>query len=200
MLGRRLQKKSEHALRYALAAFAIALWLAYNIWWNSRGIDWRGGLPLQLCDSTGSLRRSRSSPAGASPRHALFLDCGADRAGLDSAGADRRPGLRAVLGILDCAHRHRRLRGLRCRGARLSPALARSRHRGARERRLSGADPDDRSLAGADYGFVVIGVRRYHRAVRRRTRPLAAARDRFGGAGADRICPRAAAVGGGEEA
>ena len=53
LLGRRLQKKSEHALRYALAAFAIALWLAYNIWWNSRGIDWRGGLPLQLCDING---------------------------------------------------------------------------------------------------------------------------------------------------
>jgi hypothetical integral membrane protein (TIGR02206 family) len=53
LLGRTLQKKSERALRYALAAFALAVWLSYNIWWNWRGIDWRGGLPLQLCDING---------------------------------------------------------------------------------------------------------------------------------------------------
>ncbi len=53
LLGRALQKEGERALRYGLAAFAVAVWLAYNIWWNWRGIDWRGGLPLQLCDING---------------------------------------------------------------------------------------------------------------------------------------------------
>ena len=58
LFGRALQKdaarkNAERTLRYSLAAFAVAVWLAYNIWWNSRGIDWRGGLPLQLCDING---------------------------------------------------------------------------------------------------------------------------------------------------
>jgi hypothetical integral membrane protein (TIGR02206 family) len=53
VLGRALQKDAERTLRYSLGAFAVAVWLAYNIWWNWRGIDWRSGLPLQLCDING---------------------------------------------------------------------------------------------------------------------------------------------------
>jgi hypothetical integral membrane protein (TIGR02206 family) len=58
LLGRAPQKdaerkNAERSLRYSLAAFAVVVWLAYNIWWNWRGIDWRGGLPLQLCDING---------------------------------------------------------------------------------------------------------------------------------------------------
>ena len=60
VLGRRLQnrglqKNAERTLRYGLAIFAVAVWLAYNIWWNWGGIDWRSGLPLQLCDINGLL-------------------------------------------------------------------------------------------------------------------------------------------------
>jgi hypothetical integral membrane protein (TIGR02206 family) len=58
LFGRRLQhnaerNNAERTLRYSLAAFAVAVWLAYNIWWNWHGIDWRSGLPLQLCDING---------------------------------------------------------------------------------------------------------------------------------------------------
>jgi hypothetical integral membrane protein (TIGR02206 family) len=53
LAGRRLSKGGEVALRRALAAFAVCYWLAYNIWWNWNGLDWRNGLPLQLCDFNG---------------------------------------------------------------------------------------------------------------------------------------------------
>jgi hypothetical integral membrane protein (TIGR02206 family) len=53
VFGRVMQAKAERALRYGLAAFAVGVWLAYNIWWNWRGIDWQSGLPLQLCDING---------------------------------------------------------------------------------------------------------------------------------------------------
>ncbi len=53
LFGRRLQENAEPILRYGLAAFAVAVWLAYNVWWNWGGVDWRSGLPLQLCDING---------------------------------------------------------------------------------------------------------------------------------------------------
>jgi len=53
VLGRRLGKDGERALRRALAAAALCYWLAYSIWWNWHGIDLRTGLPLQLCDLNG---------------------------------------------------------------------------------------------------------------------------------------------------
>jgi len=53
LLARRLQKNGERALRFSLAAFAVGVWLAYNIWYNWGGIDWQSGLPLQLCDING---------------------------------------------------------------------------------------------------------------------------------------------------
>jgi hypothetical integral membrane protein (TIGR02206 family) len=53
LLARSLSKNGERALRYSLAAFAVGVWLAYNIWYNWGGIDWRSGLPLQLCDING---------------------------------------------------------------------------------------------------------------------------------------------------
>jgi hypothetical integral membrane protein (TIGR02206 family) len=52
-IGRRLDKNAELGLRRALAAFAVAYWLVYTIWWNWHGIDWREGLPLQICDLNG---------------------------------------------------------------------------------------------------------------------------------------------------
>jgi len=53
LLGRRLNKISETILRRALAALALAYWVAYASWWNWHGIDWREGLPLHLCDLNG---------------------------------------------------------------------------------------------------------------------------------------------------
>ena len=52
-LGRALRPDGEAALRRTLAALALGYWLAYNIWWNWNGLDWRTGLPLQLCDANG---------------------------------------------------------------------------------------------------------------------------------------------------
>jgi hypothetical integral membrane protein (TIGR02206 family) len=52
-LGRALRPDREAVLRRMLAALAVGYWLAYNIWWNWNGIDWRTGLPLQLCDVNG---------------------------------------------------------------------------------------------------------------------------------------------------
>ena len=53
LLGRRLKRDTELSLRRALAALAVAYWLAYNIWWNWNGLDLRTGLPLQICDVNG---------------------------------------------------------------------------------------------------------------------------------------------------
>jgi hypothetical integral membrane protein (TIGR02206 family) len=54
LIGRALAKTSpkiaEPRLRFALAALAVAYWIAYNTWWNWNGLDLRTGLPLQLCD------------------------------------------------------------------------------------------------------------------------------------------------------
>jgi hypothetical integral membrane protein (TIGR02206 family) len=50
-----LDRKAEIILRGALAALAVAYWLAYTIWWNWHGLDPRTGLPLQLCDVNGLL-------------------------------------------------------------------------------------------------------------------------------------------------
>jgi len=52
-LGRALRPDGEAALRRTLAVLALGYWLAYNIWWNWNGLDWRTGLPLQLCDANG---------------------------------------------------------------------------------------------------------------------------------------------------
>ena len=51
--GKDRGKDRERILRFALAAFAVAYWLAYNVWWNWNGLDPRTGLPLQLCDFNG---------------------------------------------------------------------------------------------------------------------------------------------------
>ncbi len=53
LLGRGLKPDAELSLRRALAALAVAYWLAYNIWWNWNGLDLRTGLPLQVCDVNG---------------------------------------------------------------------------------------------------------------------------------------------------
>jgi hypothetical integral membrane protein (TIGR02206 family) len=53
LLGHRLKPGTELELRRALAALAVAYWLAYNIWWNWNGLDLRTGLPLQICDVNG---------------------------------------------------------------------------------------------------------------------------------------------------
>jgi hypothetical integral membrane protein (TIGR02206 family) len=50
-----LDRQQEMILRGALAALAVAYWLAYTIWWNWHGLDPRTGLPLQLCDVNGLL-------------------------------------------------------------------------------------------------------------------------------------------------
>ena len=53
LLGRMSTPSGEAALRWALAALAVGYWLAYNTWWNWHGLDWRTGLPLQICDFNG---------------------------------------------------------------------------------------------------------------------------------------------------
>ncbi len=54
LLGRRLHgPHDEQRARRALAAFALAYWIAYNTWWNWNGLDLRTGLPLQACDVSG---------------------------------------------------------------------------------------------------------------------------------------------------
>jgi len=53
LLGRRLGKRGEPMLRRALAALAVAYWIAYSTWWNWHGIDVREGLPLHVCDLNG---------------------------------------------------------------------------------------------------------------------------------------------------
>ncbi len=53
MLGRALRRDGEAALRRTLALLAVCYWLAYNIWWNSHGVDLRTGLPLHICDVNG---------------------------------------------------------------------------------------------------------------------------------------------------
>ena len=52
-LGRNLRQDREVLLRRFLAALAVAYWIAYTTWWNWHGLDWRTGLPLQLCDVNG---------------------------------------------------------------------------------------------------------------------------------------------------
>jgi uncharacterized membrane protein YwaF len=52
-LGRALSPGTELNLRRALAAAAIAYWIAYAVWWNWSGLDWREGWPLQICDLNG---------------------------------------------------------------------------------------------------------------------------------------------------
>jgi hypothetical integral membrane protein (TIGR02206 family) len=52
--GRRLRgSPHERQARMALAALALAYWVAYNTWWNWTGIDLCTGLPLQACDVSG---------------------------------------------------------------------------------------------------------------------------------------------------
>jgi hypothetical integral membrane protein (TIGR02206 family) len=53
IMRRRGADTAEWRLRHALALAALVYWLAYNLWWNWDGIDWRGGLPLHICDLNG---------------------------------------------------------------------------------------------------------------------------------------------------
>ncbi len=53
MIGRRLDKRGERSLRYALSAFAISVSVLYNVAWNWNGIDPVTGLPLHICDIGG---------------------------------------------------------------------------------------------------------------------------------------------------
>ena len=128
LLGRTSTPSGEAALRWALAALAVGYWLAYNTWWNWHGLDWRTGLPLQICDfngSDGAVRTAHRPALGAG--HAVFLDQRADAAGLRATRAHGRTGLADVLGILDRAHDHRRLCSLRRRRSRISSGLERPR-------------------------------------------------------------------------
>jgi hypothetical integral membrane protein (TIGR02206 family) len=53
LLGRALPANAEPTWRWALSAVAAGYWVVYAVWWNWHGIDWRSGLPLQLCDING---------------------------------------------------------------------------------------------------------------------------------------------------
>ena len=53
LTGRALSKQRELLLRRTLGLFGLVYWLSYNVWWNWHGIDFAGGLPLQICDVNG---------------------------------------------------------------------------------------------------------------------------------------------------
>ena len=53
LAGRALRKRGETRLRRALGIFGLLYWLSYNVWWNRHGVDFTGGLPLQICDLNG---------------------------------------------------------------------------------------------------------------------------------------------------
>jgi hypothetical integral membrane protein (TIGR02206 family) len=53
LAGRVLPKTGETLLRHALGIFGLVYWFSYNLWWNRHGIDFAGGLPLQICDVNG---------------------------------------------------------------------------------------------------------------------------------------------------
>lgn len=55
LIGRRLDPPAEKHLRWGLAAFALSVWVTYNIAWNWNGVDLRFGLPLHVCDIGGLL-------------------------------------------------------------------------------------------------------------------------------------------------
>ncbi len=51
--GRAQRLTHEAAFRRVLGIFAIVYWVCYNVWWNRHGVDFAGGLPLQICDLNG---------------------------------------------------------------------------------------------------------------------------------------------------
>jgi hypothetical integral membrane protein (TIGR02206 family) len=52
--GRALREGSAEAtLRRSWAVFALGYWCVYFVWWNWKGLDLEGGLPLHLCDLNG---------------------------------------------------------------------------------------------------------------------------------------------------
>lgn len=54
LVGRALRSKGAEAkLRCAIAVFAVYYFIAYNVWWNWKGIDVASSLPLQICDLNG---------------------------------------------------------------------------------------------------------------------------------------------------
>ena len=55
LLGQHSAAPAEKRLRRAMAGFAIAVWVIYNVAWNWNGIDVRTGLPLHICDLGGLL-------------------------------------------------------------------------------------------------------------------------------------------------
>ena len=133
LLARALPREAEVVFRRMLAALAVCYWLAYNAWWNWHGVDLRTGLPLHICDVNGLIAPLALLTGWRWARATLyFWTSGADAAGVHSAGAGRRTGIAGVLGVLDRAHDHHRLRRLRPHRVRLSSKLERSRLRSYR--------------------------------------------------------------------
>ena len=134
----RCKRNRTHAWRYTLAAFASPSGSPITSGGTGAALTARRDRRCSCATSTGSSRRSRSLPAGALPAPRLvFLDRGADRAGLHRAGADRRSGLRVVLGILGLSHTVIAACAAYDVAVRGFVRLARSRHRGAASRDLS---------------------------------------------------------------
>jgi hypothetical integral membrane protein (TIGR02206 family) len=51
--ARALAAPQEAALRRWFGVFAVAYWIAYNIWWNRHELNPATGLPLHICDLNG---------------------------------------------------------------------------------------------------------------------------------------------------
>ncbi len=56
-LGHTFKKRGELSrelhVRRSLALVGVVFWVAYSAWWNWNVVDWREGMPLQLCDVAG---------------------------------------------------------------------------------------------------------------------------------------------------
>ena len=113
LLGRALRRDGEAALRRTLAALAVCYWLAYNTWWNWHGLDLRTGLPLHICDVNGLIAPLALLTGWRWARATLYFWTSAlTLQAFIQPALDRRTGFAGVLGVLDRAHDHRRLRRL----------------------------------------------------------------------------------------
>jgi hypothetical protein len=196
LVGRRLLKNGEPALRRALAALVVCYWLADSIWWNWNGLDLLNGLPLQLCDVNGLIAPLALVTGWRWARAALYFWTAAL-----TVQAFIQPALTAGPAslvfwsfwtahtiIAACAVYDVVVRGFR-------PGLGRSRPRHRGQRHLCGSGRAGQSTARLELRIRrKSGRHQRHSAVRLCARAVAVARDHPGRAGAARLCRRAVAV------
>lgn len=50
---KRRNPPAERLVRGGVACLGLVFWISYSTWWNWNAVDWREGMPLQLCDVAG---------------------------------------------------------------------------------------------------------------------------------------------------